>query len=57
VLGEEVAVVVDVDLMEAEAGFANEMGTGGDAFDQGCEGFGGGFLFEGEREKIGRAHV
>ncbi len=36
--------------MEAEAGFANEMGTGGDAFDQGCEGFGGGFLFEGERE-------
>ena len=32
------------------------MGTGGDAFDQGGEGFGGGFLFEGERE-IGLARA
>lgn len=37
---------MDVDLVEAEAGFAGEMGTGGDAFDEGGEGFGRRFLFE-----------
>lgn len=32
--------------MEAKTGLADKMRTGGDAFDKGGEGVGGGFLFE-----------